>query len=66
MIYRTRLKYTDEQKSHIWDRYKQGDAVKAIARDFDRTSGSIHGQLAVTGGIRPRERRRSPRLPLSG
>ena len=61
MVYRTRLKYTDEQKSYIWDRYKQGDAVKAIARASDRTSSTIHGLLAVTGGIRPAERKRSPR-----
>lgn len=61
MVYRTRLKYTDEMKSHIWDRYQQGDAVKAIARSFDRTSSSIHGLLSRTGGIRPPERKRSPR-----
>ena len=29
MTYRTRLKYTDEMKSYIWDRYKQGDAGQA-------------------------------------
>ena len=66
MVYRTRIKYTDELKSYIWDRYKQGDAVKAIARSFDRSSGSIHRQLALTGGIRPAERKRSSRcLSLS-
>ena len=61
MVYRTRLKYTDEMKSYIWDRYQQGDAIKAIARSFDRPSSSIHRQLALTGGIRPPERRRSSR-----
>lgn len=61
MAYRTRLKYTDEMKSYIWDRYQQGDAIKAIARSFDRPSSSIHTQLAITGGIRPAERRRSVR-----
>jgi len=66
MVYRTRIKYTDELKSYIWDRYQQGDAVKAIARSFDRSSGSIHRQLALTGGIRPAERKRSSRcLSLS-
>ncbi len=61
MVYRTRIKYTDELKSYIWDRYQQGDAVKAIARSFDRSSGSIHRQLALSGGIRPPQRKRSPR-----
>ena len=54
MAYRTRFKYTDEMKFYIWDRYQQGDAIKAIARSFDPTSSSIHQQLALTGGIRPR------------
>lgn len=61
MVYRTRLKYTEELRSYIWDRYQQGEAVKAIARAFDRSSGSIHRQLALTGGIRPPERKRSSR-----
>ena len=66
MVYRARIHYTDEMKSYMWDRYQQGDAVKAIARSFDRSSSSIHGQLARTGGIRPLERKRSPRsLSLS-
>ncbi len=59
MAYRTRLKYTDEIKSYIWDRYQQGDALKAIGRSTDRSSSSIHGLLSRTGGIRPRERKRS-------
>ena len=59
MTYRTRLKCTDEMKSYIWDRYQQDDAIKAIARSFDRPSSSAHAQLALTGGIRPPDRRRS-------
>ena len=59
MAYRTRLKYTDEIKSYIWDRYQQGDALKAIGRSTDRSSSSIHSLLSRTGGIRPRERKRS-------
>jgi IS30 family transposase len=61
MTYRKRLKYTDEMKSYIWDRYQQGDAVKSIGRHFDRPTSSIHRQLALTGGIRPPERKRSTR-----
>ena len=42
------------------------DSVKSIGRSFDRPSSSIYNHLARTGGIRPRERKRSPqRLSLS-
>ncbi len=60
MAYRTRLKYTDSMKSFIWDRYQQGDSIWSIARSFDRSSSSIHGQIAPTGGIRPPQRKRRP------
>ena len=60
MVYRTRRKYTDEMKSFMWDRYQKGDSVWSIARSFDRSSSSIHGQLARSGGIRPADRKRSP------
>jgi len=59
MSYRTRIKYTPEQKSEIWDRWKCGESLKAIGRVFDRGSSSIYGQLSPTGGIRPAPRRRS-------
>ena len=63
---KTRLHYTDEMKSYIWDRYKAGDSVWSIARSFDRSSSSIHGYLSRTGGIRPPERKRPNRcLSLS-
>ena len=66
MVYRTRLKYTKSMKSYIWDRYQQGDSIWSIARSFDRSSSSIHGQIAQTGGIRPPERkRRQQALSLS-
>jgi len=59
MAYRTRIKYTSEQKSEIWDRWKRGESLKEIGRAFDRGSSSIYGQLSPTGGIRPSARRRS-------
>ena len=62
MARRTSLKYTDEMRSYIWDRYQLGDSVRSIGRSFDRSSSSIHGLLARTGGIRPRERKRSPQV----
>jgi IS30 family transposase len=59
MAYRSRIKYTDEQKTEIWDRWKRGESLKEIGRAFDRGSSSIYGQLSPTGGIRPAPRRRS-------
>jgi len=32
MARRTSIKYTDEMKSYIWDRYEQGDSVWSIVR----------------------------------
>ena len=60
MVYKTRLQYTDAVKSYIWTRYQQGDSLWSIARHFNRSSSSIYGQLAKTGGIRPPERKRRP------
>jgi len=53
MIYRTRIKYTAEKKTELWDRWQCGDSLNAIGRAFDRPSSSIFGQLAPSGGIRP-------------
>jgi len=59
MRYRTRIKYTEEQKAEIWNRWKRGESLRAIGRVFDRPSSSIFVQLAPTGGIRPVARKRS-------
>ena len=59
MTYRTRIKYSSEQKKEIWDRWRRGDSLWDIGRFFDRPSSSIYGQLSPTGGIRPPERKRS-------
>ena len=59
MVYRTRINYTAEQKTEMWDRWQRGESLKAIGRAFGRPSSSIFGQLAPTGGIRPNPRRRS-------
>lgn len=64
MTYRTRIKYSAEQKSEKWDRWQRGESFNSIGRIFDRPSSSIFGQLAPTGGIRPPVRRRS-RLALT-
>lgn len=64
MARRPRLKYTEEIKSEIWDRYQRGESLRSIGRVFDKRSSSIYGQLVPTGGIRPPERTRS-KLSLS-
>ena len=59
MAYRTRLKYTKQQKEGMWDRWQRGESLTAIGRAFDRPSSSIFGQLSPSGGIRPPPRKRS-------
>ena len=64
MTYRTRIKYTAEQKTEMWDRWQHGESISAIGRVFDRPSSSIFSQLSPTGGIRPPPRHRT-RLALT-
>jgi IS30 family transposase len=59
MKQRTRIYYTAKQKAVMWDRWKKGDSLHDIARLFDRGHSSIQFILRETGGIRPRERKRS-------
>ena len=59
MAYRTRIYYSATQKAEMWDRWQHGESLHAIARLFDRPHTSVRGILAATGGIRPRERKRS-------
>jgi IS30 family transposase len=61
MVYRKRIYYTDAQKAEMWNRWQRGETLHQIARLFDRYHTSVRGILARTGGIRPRERRRSSR-----
>ena len=58
MKYRTRIQYT-EDKALMWDRWRQGESLHAIARLFDRYHSVVGGILSRTGGIRPPQRRRS-------
>lgn len=64
MVYRTRIKYSSEQKAEIWNRWNRGDSLNSIGRLFDRPSSSIFNMLETTGGIRPPVRKRS-RLVLT-
>ena len=64
MGYPTRIYYTEKDKALMWDRWKKGESLNAIARHFGRSHSSIQGILSRTGGIRPLPRRRS-RLSLT-
>ena len=64
MKQRPRIYYTESQKALMWDRWEKGESLYQIAQLFDRGNSSIHRILALTGGIRPAQRRRS-RLALS-
>ena len=66
MAYRTRINYTAAQKAEMWDRWQRGETLHQIARLFNRYHTSVRGILARTGGIRPRERRRSSRALTLG
>ena len=58
---RTRIHYTESQKSQMWDRWQQGESLHQIAQLFDRHHSSVRGILAASVGIRPRPRCRAPR-----
>ena len=60
MKYRTRIYYTAEQRSLMWDYYQRGESLHTIARLFDRYHSSISRIIGETGGIRPPDRKRSP------
>jgi IS30 family transposase len=61
MGYRTRIQYTEGQKAQMWDRWQRGESLHQVARLFERHHSSVRGILAESGGIRPPQRRRSPR-----
>jgi len=61
MGYRSRIYYTEEQKSLMWDRWQEGDSFHEIARLFDRHHSSVRGIFKRFGGMRPPTRRRSAR-----
>jgi hypothetical protein len=59
MKQRTRIYYSEEQKSLMWDRWQKGEYLHSSARLFDRYHSPISGILTKTGGIRPPKRVRS-------
>ena len=62
--YLKRNPFTESEKEVMWDRWRQGDSLHAIARLLGATHTSVRRNLLVTGGIQPPRRHRS-RLALS-
>ena len=64
---RTRIRYTEGQKAQMWERWQRGESLRQIASLlFDRHHSSVREIFVDSGGIRPAQRRRSPRaLSLS-
>ena len=61
MKQRRRVYYSEAQQALMWDRWQAGDSIIDIARLFDRYHSSVRGIFERSGGVRPRERRRSTR-----
>ncbi|MBO3061241.1 IS30 family transposase [Burkholderia pseudomallei] len=59
MKQRRRIYYTDSQKAVMWERWRKGESLQQIAQLFDRNHSSVQRILAETGGIQPKQRRRS-------
>ena len=59
MKYRTRIYYTEKQKTLMWERWKQGDSLHDIAALFNRHHTTVQGIFSRAGGIRPPVRKRS-------
>ena len=59
MKQRTRIYYSEEQKSQMWNRWQKGESLHSIARLFDRHHPSISRILGLAGGIRSQKRTRS-------
>ncbi len=53
---------TAAENVELWRRYKAGESMNGIARLLGRGVGAVFGVLQRTGGIRPAQRRRSPRV----
>lgn len=64
MKQRPRRYFTDSEMALVWDWWRKGESLNAIARNLDRKHSTIQGALARSGGIRPAKRRRS-RLALT-
>jgi len=56
-----RVGITAAQSAELWERWKAGEDLHAIARALGKWHSAIASHLAPSGGMRPAERRRSAR-----
>ena len=59
-----RVGFTEAQKTELWERWRKGEGLSAIGREFGKPSSCIFNHIRPTGGITPVPRRRS-RLALT-
>jgi len=50
---------SDAQRRELWERWKAGDSISEIGRALFKHPGSVHGVLALGGGIYRPERKRA-------
>jgi IS30 family transposase len=55
-------RFNAEQTSQLWNRWRQGDSIAAIARGLGRFPATVRWVLQARGGISPSARRRSARV----
>jgi IS30 family transposase len=60
---RYRPRFSRQQKSELWQRWREGESLAEISRALGKHAGSVHRVLASRGGIMPAVRQRS-RLSL--
>ena len=54
-----RVGFTQAQKTELWERWRRGEQMKSIGREFGKPSSSIFKHIRSTGGFTPVNRRRS-------
>ncbi len=54
-------KFTEAERTEVWDRWQGGEAMRSIARRLGRESSSVRTMIEDCGGVRPVPRRRHPR-----
>jgi len=50
------------EQQELWQRWRHGESLSAIARALDRRATVVRRVVAGTGGFAPVARRRSPRV----
>ncbi len=53
------VRFSEEERIEVWDRWQAGDANRLIGRDLGRSAASIRAFVESWGGVRPAPRRRS-------